>query len=903
MSDNDPLQTLERMVEFLLAAHRGAITTSRIREMIAQCRLVPMCDVSDGDAEALARRFETRHSVTMEIGSVLVERDYQPWLEGELAGIDFYYWNRYRKLLELKRLSPHVISTLHQETDRILGLLENPAREGPWGRRGMVVGDVQSGKTANYTGLICKAADAGYRLIVVIAGVNNNLRNQTQRRIDEGFVGRDSARLLSKREDKFVGVGNFDSSRRPATFTTSHRDFNKQMATGAGIPLHNLKEPAVLVIKKHPKTLENLVEWLREHNAGHQMQTVDVPMLLIDDEADNASINVAYKAGDISKINGRIRELLQMFSRSCYVGYTATPFANIFIDPDTDDDMRGQDLFPRDFIVSLEAPTNYFGATRVFHDDSEATIRHIDDHVDTLPLDHKIDHQLDALPESMITAVRTFVVARAIRLIRGHRTQHCSMLINTSRFTRVQGQVRSLVQQIIEDIQASARVNGALTPERALKDSTISSLYAVWEEEFGELEYSWAQVQRELLNAAAPVRVVEVNKSSHGTLAYDEYEDTGLSVIAIGGFSLSRGLTLEGLMVSYFLRNSRMYDTLMQMGRWFGYRPEYEDLCRVWMPEETEGWYAHVSDATDQLREELRAMAAANATPVEFGLKVRAHPTTLEVTARNKMGAGERIVVSVGLKNQFIETAVLSRAALAKNRDTVRILVSDLSTVGFELRDAEHVSTGWLLRQVPVAQVKKFLIGFVNHHGSLLTDTGPVTRYITDREDAELAEWDVLFAGLQESSSLSANAIVGLPIHCQRRTAGTHTDHNTLYVSNKQRVASRGIERTGLTSSDIAELQRKFRDDKTNKPNSKGQWNYPDRIYRAKRPRPLLIIHLLEVVDGEEIRVEEEPVVAWSISFPDTDREEQRVEYVVTATWAREHSPNESEEELEEIDA
>ncbi|MGI8548670.1 MAG: Z1 domain-containing protein [Gemmatimonadaceae bacterium] len=510
MIENVPLQTLERLTEALLA-QEGTVTPDRIRDMIAQFRPLPICQVSDADAEALARRFEARHAVTMEIGSILRERGYRPWLDAELAGIDFYYWNRYRKLLESKHLSHNVISTLHRETDRILALLEKPSREGQWGRRGMVVGDVQSGKTANYTGLICKAADAGYRLIVVIAGVHNNLRNQTQRRIDEGFVGRDSARLLSKREDRFVGVGRFDATRRPVTFTNSLRDFSKQMATGLGIPLQTLKEPAVLVIKKNPKTLQNLLEWLREHNAGRQMRSVDVPMLLIDDEADNASINVAYKSGTVSTINGQIRDLLQMFSRSCYVGYTATPFANIFIDPDTDDDMRGQDLFPRDFIVSLESPTNYFGAARVFRDDSDLFVRHVEDYADVLPLGHKKDHPIAALPGSMVTAVRTFVVGRAIRLLRGHRDQHCSMLINASRFTGTQGAIRNLVQQTIEGIQGSVRVNGALPSERALGDPEIAALQAVWEKEFVDSGYTWAEVQVELLNAAAPIRVVEVN--------------------------------------------------------------------------------------------------------------------------------------------------------------------------------------------------------------------------------------------------------------------------------------------------------------------------------------------------------------------------------------------------------
>ncbi len=409
----------------------------------------------------LAKEFEARHGVTMTIGAVLIEQGYEPWLEASRVNISPYYWSRYRKLLVAKGFSGQVVAMLENVTDRILGLLENPLKDGPWDRRGMVVGHVQSGKTANYTGLICKASDAGYKLIVVIAGIHNNLRNQTQLRIDEGFVGRDSARLLSHKDDLFIGVGRFDQSRRPVTFTNSIKDYNKAMATGVGIPLKNLTEPAVFVIKKNSSTLKNLLEWLKEHNARHSVGTVEVPMLLIDDEADNASINIRHGQDEVSRINGQIRDLLKMFERSCYVGYTATPFANIFIDPDSDDAMLGEDLFPRNFIISLDPPTNYFGAAKVFHDDPDRIVRIIDDNEDLLPLKHPIDTKIVSLPDSLIDAIRTFVIARSVRLARGHKNPHCSMLINASRFTAVQGQIRNVVHNRLEDIKNSVRIYGA----------------------------------------------------------------------------------------------------------------------------------------------------------------------------------------------------------------------------------------------------------------------------------------------------------------------------------------------------------------------------------------------------------------------------------------------------------
>ena len=346
-----------------------------------------------------------------------------------------------------------------------------------------------------------------------------------------------------------------------------------------------------------------------------------------------------------------------MFSRSCYVGYTATPFANIFIDPDTNDEMLGEDLFPRSFIVSLDPPSNYFGASTVFIENAERHIRNIEDNEDHLPIRHPQDLVVSSLPRSLEDAIRTFVVGRSIRLLRGHDRQHSSMLVNASRFMDVQSQLRNEVHSRLDDIQTACRVYGGLPVAEAIGNGEIRALHEVWAREYGDTEFDWHEVQSVLHRAAAPITVVEINSRSSDTLDYVGNQEDGLSVIAVGGFSLSRGLTLEGLMVSYFLRNSMMYDTLMQMGRWFGYRPGYEDLCRIWMPEEASGWYEHIAESIEELSQELRIMEASNATPSEFGIKVRNHPDSLIVTARNKMGTGRPVVVNVSLSGRFVESA------------------------------------------------------------------------------------------------------------------------------------------------------------------------------------------------------------------------------------------------------
>ena len=838
MTDFEKLKT---MVGALLAGELP--TRETIRERIREARaLCP--DVTDDQAEELALWFESVHGVAMQLGAALQDRGFEPWLEDARADIDPYYWERYRQLLVQREFSGQVLATLDSVTDRVLGLLENPVREGQWDRRGMVMGHVQSGKTAHYTGLVCKAADAEYKVIVIIAGIHNNLRNQTQRRIDEGFIGLDSTGRLrgAAPAQNLVGVGRFDSRRQPNSFTTSQRDFNRAIADSISIPLQNLVEPVVFVIKKNSHTLRNLIEWLAAQNAQRGTATVREPMLLIDDEADNASINIRQEQDEISRINGQIRELLALFDRSCYVGYTATPFANIFIDPDSDDEMLGHDLFPRDFIVSLSPPDNYFGARRVFVEEPERIVHDIDDNADVLPLKHPIEHVVTSIPETLETAVRVFILARAIRLARGQVGTHNSMLVNVSRFLNVQAQIRNEIHALVDGIRASARVNAGRPPPQALADPRIAALKEAFDENYEDTcGKSWEEVQTLLHDSVSPITVVEVNGRSPASLDYLEHQRNGLNVIAVGGLSLSRGLTLEGLVVSYFLRNSMMYDTLLQMGRWFGYRIGYEDLCRVWMPEEAQGWYTHIADSIEELRDELARMQSVNATPRDFGLKVRSHPDTLLVTARNKMGSGRPLRVLIGLANSFVETAILRRdvPSLETNRQAAVALAENLRRRGFAPEDGESMNGGRLVRGAPVEVVDAFLTAFRNHVGSPTTETEPVRNYIRFRRMDELAEWDVLFAGVtrQRAERLPLeDSSLGFPFLCQRRAAGRRSDERMLMITSRQRVSSRGIERTGLAEEVASGAEQEY--DERNPARSGRRANYPDWIYRKVRTKP-----------------------------------------------------------------
>lgn len=897
----------------LLILEDGLQTREGLKEVIGSfCMAFPQFKgISQEDQDSLAQEIEENIGVTMGLGAIVEDdgEDFKPWLNDAKASIEPYYWDRYKKLLISKNLPRDVVTGTDRITETILSKLGDPKNNSSWDRRGMVVGHVQSGKTANYTGLICKAADAGYRLIVVIAGIHNNLRNQTQSRIDEGFIGRDTGRLATlgtKEKPKKVGVGNYDDRCVPVSLTTTIKDFNKATATSINSSVGVFNVPVVLVIKKNSHTLKNLIEWLREHSTRGESEMADFPMLLIDDEADNASINVKYGKEEVSRINGQIRDLLSVFHRSCYVGYTATPFANIFIDPDQEDELLKEDLFPKNFIIGLDAPKNYFGPTKVFLDGipeegEPEFLRYISDNEDVLPIKHKKDDELEVLPESMNRALRAFILARTIRNLRGHSGQHASMLVNASRFTNMQGNIRNRLHEKLERIRDAVGINASLG-ETGLRDPEIAALKEVWEEEYSVAWPDWTSVQSNLLEALKPAKVVEVNSRTND-LDYDEAGDLGLTVIAVGGFSLSRGLTLEGLTVSYFLRNSQMYDTLMQMGRWFGYRGDYEDLCRIWMPYHAVGWYSHIAEATNELFDELKRMEHTRATPEQFGLAVRSHPSTLLVTARNKIGSGEKHV-KVGLSNGFVETTRLTNSdgVLETNRDAARSLLANLETRGFAQIAASRQAGGYLFEDVPLEVIDDFLLRFKNDRGSIRTSTQPIRHYIQDRSVDEMSKWDVFVVSVKERSVERIVETLGWPLGPADRSVGADDLRSgVLAISgSRARVASRGIERVGVRPDIAQTAEKRFLD--AEKIVDPKKANFPDRIYRAVRTKPLFILYLLNLrlsdseakdMKGKKRQELQEmlpktPVVAWGVSFPVSSRPDEKVEYVMNTTKLRE---------------
>jgi Z1 domain len=665
-----------------------------------------------------------------------------------------------------------------------------------------------------------------------------------------------------------IGVGLIDGQRDGIVFTSRDADFRKNAASALNISLNSVKEPVLVVTKKNKSVLERLAGWLRARNADRE-DRIDVPLLLIDDEADNASINTRQNPGETTAINRAIRDLLKLFRRSSYVGFTATPFANIFIDPASTDDMLGDDLFPRDFIHVLEAPDNYVGMNVIFSgadpdvpeipvpDPSTTFLRTIDDEDDWLPPSHRQDVEIEQLPDSLRRALRCFLLATVIRDLRAsHRvterggTIHRSMLVNVSRFTAVQNRVAETLHIELEDIQRAVRLHGALPPAGAAGRSVaIRNLSEVFESEFSDCGFRWEQVLSELHPSIASVVVQPVNQST-GAASLDYAQMTappGLRVIAVGGNSLSRGLTLEGLSTSYFLRNARAYDTLLQMGRWFGYRAGYGDLCRLWLTAEGAGWYRHVTEATAELKHDFARMRRRQATPREFGLRVRTHPDTLLITARNKMASGVDVVGDtryISLIGRMVESTRLY-ADERRNRQNLELVEKFVATLvasdGMPHESPHGGAVIW--KNVPADTVAFFLDDFLVHplnHDFQGDSIAEFLRELPSRGDTSLARWTVAVLTTGRGQPAPLTSLPGVSIIAKERKVREKKEVGSLMVSGKgSRVGSRRDVRHGLTLDEASRVGDTVRGDK---PDIK---EIPEDAYRAVMQAPLLLIYLL----------------------------------------------------------
>jgi Z1 domain len=703
-----------------------------------------------------------------------------PGTEGWYPGpqVDDEYWPAMeRYLLDQLSWPEERLEPLDHASSKVIAYTD-PVNLETFRTKGLVVGYVQSGKTTNFTAVIAKAADVGYRLIVVLSGIHNGLRRQTQERLLEQMVRpcRDDAWFpLTKPEQDFIAP-----TPNAAPFFQRH----------GGVPV-------LCVVKKNATVLRRLTRWLAP--AARSGFLRNIPALFVDDEADQASIATA-------KINPLIRDLLQMFPKRAYIGYTATPFANVLVDP------AAKDLYPESFILNLPRPRDedgYFGTERIFgRDEVEGDavgaeldgydmVRRVpDDTVDNLrPHGRGADSSFDPkITTELWNAVHYFWMATAARHARGD-SGHSTMLIHTSMKTNVHELFKAPLESLRE--AALLRIEEGSGPWRA-------RLRGLWEAEaarvpassFGNPAVTFDELSEHLPTVLGACRVVLDNYRSRDRLDYTGEEP--VVAVAVGGNTLSRGLTLEGLTVSFFVRSATTYDTLLQMGRWFGYRRGYDDLPRIWMTDQLRSWFRHLATVEHEVRLDIERYEEQGLRPTDVGVRIRTHPI-LNVTA--KMGAAKIAYASYGgrrVQTRYFRENVESW--LQGNIDAGRRLVDSACADGAHVdrKDADVV----VLRDVDVRHVLAFLQAYRVHEDSPDLEPRLLSDYIrreNRRDDSSLITWSVALMGADPTSSknrvdFGRNLVMGTVVRSKLMgTGGDKADIKTL-MSKEHRVVDLDID-------------------------------------------------------------------------------------------------------------
>jgi len=932
-----------KFAQELLSSSGGAnaITPQAISEAINR-----VLSIMPGKAEGLDRDFVIdelirRSSVWVGNDSSIVDNvGHEPWFSPELKK-DWRYWRRYREWQEVK-LPSVAVEALDKTTDNVLSMLEDPKREGYWDRRGMVVGHVQSGKTGSYTGLICKAADAGYKIIIVLAGLHNNLRAQTQMRLDEGFLGYETSAVEGE-GSRLIGVGRIDSSPalRPQYVTNRSEtgDFNTKFAKNLGVSPE--QRPWLFVVKKNKTVLTRLLKWIQTHVAqsmspdGDRPLVTHLPLLMIDDEADHASVDTGERVVDENDnpdlehepkaINSLIRQILHAFSRKAYVGYTATPFANIYIHEHGETNKEGPDLFPAAFITNISAPSSYVGPSRVFGLAAESgrvgalnLVRLVDDQCSEdgkqgwMPVGHKSSHSplidgRDAMPVSLVEAVHSFILACCVRALRGQGGEHMSMLIHVTRFNAVQQHVHRQVESYVHGLKQRMR-------RRTDFEGFLAEMRDLWERDFlatsheielqdselgGHVGFSWPVIEELLVDVLEQIDVRMINGKAGDVLDYAD-SPTGLKVIAIGGDKLARGLTLEGLCTSYFLRASKMYDTLMQMGRWFGYRPGYLDLCRLYTTQDLVEWFEHIADAAEELRAEFDYMTDSRLTPREYGLKVKSHPVLL-VTSPLKMRTATTLHLS--FSGDLVETVSFytSQEKLQANLDAFNSLCCRLGgskAIPPQVRAGRKYNwNGLQWTSVGSHEVVEFLRSYQVHPDSRKVRSDLLANFVEQMSySGELTSWTVVVLGGEGAPTPVGDGSVTLMTRADKAVDNAEKYSIGRLLSPKDEMLD--LDESGWNAA-LEITRQRWRKD----PGRSARKTPPDEpagpVIRLVKglgadnvaPQPqkgLLIISLLD----PEAAGSSVPVVAFAISFP-SSKSGKSVPYVTNSLWERQYGASE----------
>lgn len=601
---------------------------------------------------------ETAHRVS---GTLVTSLEHEEILDAGKQVANKDHFKAFRSWQEsLGKLPKKSLDSIEGTTRDIVNLVEHKFNEDER-CYGLVVGYVQSGKTGHFSGLISRAIDENFTFIIVLSGILNDLRRQTQLRLHKDVFGTAGIKahaplkaISPPKNSKFRFLTDIDSDIGSGEFTIIDEDIKQVLESD---------QVLVAVTKKNTSVLQHLLNGIANASDSTKGQH---KVLIIDDEADHATVNTGSDGeepftdptlegedeedptdddSDPSKTNLLVRKIIQQFSRTAYIGYTATPYANVLIDPFLETEELGLSLYPRDFIMNLSKPDDYFGAERFFGTEGDGEGIHVilhpeDTAEEIMQVEMNVETNIsDVVPSGLQEAMLDFILTGAVK---HHRRQqgksihplHHSMLVHVSRLNEDQTVIHTMVNDLMDlwKVQASSMFE---------QDDLLEKLEKRWNDEFVS-KFPQIEAFQEFSETIVEddgwindVKVMMINSKSDEILDYDAYDD-GLSVIAIGGNKLSRGLTLEGLTVSMYMRQTRMYDSLMQMGRWFGYRQGYEDLVRVHTTEQLYSWFEWLVKAEDAVRRDIDRYAMLGVRPLDVAVRIPWHDE-LTPTARNKM--------------------------------------------------------------------------------------------------------------------------------------------------------------------------------------------------------------------------------------------------------------------------
>lgn len=612
---------------------------------------------------------------------VISAEDWEEWRTPQRRHERDFYWAHYSRLLRDKGWDKDAVGSLDDATEEVVRRLSDPTRVKAYQAKGLVVGYVQSGKTANFTGVIAKAIDAGYRLVIVLTGTTNMLRAQTQRRLDMELLGRENLELeISAHDTKahdYQDDPDWDGDRfirhggRPSDagypdirrLSTHAWDYKRLRQGFSALEYHRhdrtrrLFEPVnlfnsdarLVVAKKNSTVLQDLVADLGRISD----RLGEVPVLIIDDESDQASVNTTSPKkwqADRKKrtaINDLIGKLLKMMPRVQYVGYTATPYANVFVDPaDT------EDIFPRDFLVALDRPLGYMGAED-FHDFDTDTPLKQRSYAESQESRHVRQLHEEAQDDELRTALDMYVLTGAVKLHRQRlgvtSYRHHTMLVHEAMGRDTHREAATTINAMWNagDYRGPAGLArlrklylGDVLPVSQATSPTLPTPV-----DFNDLRQDIGKAVSKISPAdqnAGPVIVVNSDPDLERQQESLDFDRRPVWRILVGGNSLARGFTVEGLTVTYYRRATTQVDTLMQMGRWFGFRPGYRDLVRLYTTEDLHGMFADACKDEDYLRRELRRYSKPfdgkpQITPRQIPPLIAQHRPDLRPTSRNKM--------------------------------------------------------------------------------------------------------------------------------------------------------------------------------------------------------------------------------------------------------------------------